>query len=66
VKTSPVLTCGFTAPDHFGTIHQGRDPRVVTVSSGEHKGGSIYFDDLTGERSYSPRAFYQQSKFATA
>jgi NAD(P)-dependent dehydrogenase (short-subunit alcohol dehydrogenase family) len=37
---------------------------VVTVSSAEHKGGSIHFDDLTGERSYSPRAFYQQSKFA--
>jgi NAD(P)-dependent dehydrogenase (short-subunit alcohol dehydrogenase family) len=48
----------------FGTIRQGRDPRVVTVSSGEHKGGSIHFDDLTGEGSYSPRAFYQQSKFA--
>jgi len=48
----------------FGAIRQGRDPRVVTVSSGEHKGGSIHFDDLTGERSYSPRAFYQQSKFA--
>jgi NAD(P)-dependent dehydrogenase (short-subunit alcohol dehydrogenase family) len=48
----------------FGTIRQGREPRVVTVSSGEHKGGSIHFDDLTGERSYSPRAFYQQSKFA--
>ncbi len=48
----------------FETIRHGRDPRVVTVSSGEHKGGSIHFDDLTGERSYSPRGFYQQSKFA--
>src|ERR1700729_342669 len=48
----------------FGTIRHGRDPRVVTVSSAEHKGGSIHFDDLTGERSYSPRPFYQQSKFA--
>lgn len=37
---------------------------MVTVTSGEHKGGSIHFDDLSGARSYSPRAFYQQSKFA--
>jgi NAD(P)-dependent dehydrogenase (short-subunit alcohol dehydrogenase family) len=48
----------------FGTIRRGRDARVVTVSSPEHRGGSIHFGDLTGERSYSPRAFYQQSKFA--
>jgi AcrR family transcriptional regulator len=41
-----------------------RPARVVTVSSSEHRGGSIHFDDLTGERSYSPRAFYQQSKLA--
>jgi NAD(P)-dependent dehydrogenase (short-subunit alcohol dehydrogenase family) len=48
----------------FDTIRRGQDARVVTVSSSEHKGGSIHFGDLTGERSYSPRAFYQQSKFA--
>ena len=48
----------------FEAIRRGQDPRVVTVSSAEHKGGSIHFDDLTGQRSYSPRAFYQQSKFA--
>jgi NAD(P)-dependent dehydrogenase (short-subunit alcohol dehydrogenase family) len=48
----------------FDVIRRGRDPRVVTVSSGEHRGGSIHFDDLTGEKSYSPRAFYQQSKLA--
>jgi len=48
----------------FDTIRHGQDARVVTVSSLEHKGGSIHFDDLTGEHSYSPRAFYQQSKFA--
>jgi NAD(P)-dependent dehydrogenase (short-subunit alcohol dehydrogenase family) len=46
------------------TIRRGRDARVVTITSPEHKGGSIHFDDLTGERSYSPRAFYQQSKLA--
>jgi NAD(P)-dependent dehydrogenase (short-subunit alcohol dehydrogenase family) len=48
----------------FATIRRGADARVVTVSSLEHKGGSIHFDDLTGERSYSPRGFYQQSKYA--
>ena len=48
----------------FDVIRRSQDARVVTVSSSEHKGGSIHFDDLTGERSYSPRAFYQQSKFA--
>ncbi|GGR10810.1 oxidoreductase [Streptomyces netropsis] len=45
-------------------LRAGRDPRVVTVSSTLHKNGSIRFDDLNGERSYSPRAFYAQSKFA--
>jgi NAD(P)-dependent dehydrogenase (short-subunit alcohol dehydrogenase family) len=48
----------------FDTICRGGDARVVTVSSLEHKRGSIHFDDLTGERSYSPRGFYRQSKFA--
>jgi len=48
----------------FDTIRRGRDPRVVTVSSLEHRGGAIHFSDLTGAVSYSPRAFYQQSKFA--
>jgi NAD(P)-dependent dehydrogenase (short-subunit alcohol dehydrogenase family) len=48
----------------FDTIRNGREARVVTVSSLEHKGGSIHFGDLTGERSYAPRAFYKQSKFA--
>jgi NAD(P)-dependent dehydrogenase (short-subunit alcohol dehydrogenase family) len=48
----------------FDAIRRGNDARVVTVSSLEHRGGSIHFDDLTGARSYSPRAFYRQSKFA--
>jgi NAD(P)-dependent dehydrogenase (short-subunit alcohol dehydrogenase family) len=48
----------------YDTIRRGRDARVVTVTSNLHKGGSIHFDDLSGERSYSPRTFYQQSKFA--
>ena len=48
----------------YETIARGRDARIVTVSSTMHKRGSINFDDLTGERSYSPTAFYCQSKFA--
>lgn len=48
----------------YDTLRRGRDARVVTVTSNLHKGGSIHFDDLSGERSYSPQAFYQQSKFA--
>ncbi|HEY0805067.1 MAG TPA: oxidoreductase [Pseudonocardiaceae bacterium] len=45
-------------------LRAGRDARVVTVSSYLHKRGSIHFDDLTGERKYSPTDFYAQSKFA--
>jgi NAD(P)-dependent dehydrogenase (short-subunit alcohol dehydrogenase family) len=48
----------------YDTIRRGRDARVVTVTSNLHKGGSIHFDDLSGEKSYSPQTFYQQSKFA--
>lgn len=48
----------------LGTLKGGTDPRVVTVSSMLHKGGSIDFDDITGERAYSPNAAYRQSKFA--
>ncbi|WP_370418041.1 oxidoreductase [Streptomyces sp. QH1-20] len=44
----------------------GRDPRVVTVSSTNHRQGRLFFDDLSGERKYSPMAFYNQSKFANA
>jgi NAD(P)-dependent dehydrogenase (short-subunit alcohol dehydrogenase family) len=48
----------------YDTIRRGRDARVVTVTSNLHKGGSIRFDDLNGEKSYSPQTFCQQSKFA--
>ncbi|MFC4945884.1 hypothetical protein [Pseudonocardia sp. GCM10023141] len=37
---------------------------MVTVSSALHKRGFIHFDDLDGERRYSPTEFYSQSKFA--
>ncbi|WP_433246276.1 oxidoreductase [Streptosporangium sp. CA-135522] len=45
-------------------LRTGRDPRVVTVTSTLHKNGSIHFDDPNGERLYSPRGFYAQSKYA--
>ncbi|MGH9882803.1 MAG: short-chain dehydrogenase, partial [Pyrinomonadaceae bacterium] len=46
------------------TLAASADARVVTISSNLHKRGFIHFDDLTGERNYSPIAFYAQSKFA--
>jgi NAD(P)-dependent dehydrogenase (short-subunit alcohol dehydrogenase family) len=39
-------------------------PRVVTVSSIAHRRGKIEFDNLQGERKYSPRGAYNQSKLA--
>jgi NAD(P)-dependent dehydrogenase (short-subunit alcohol dehydrogenase family) len=65
---------------HFGTNHLGHfaltgllldhiggaDPRVVTVSSLEHRPGRIDFDDLGWEHGYDPRAAYQRSKLANA
>jgi NAD(P)-dependent dehydrogenase (short-subunit alcohol dehydrogenase family) len=47
-------------------LRAGSDPRVVTVTSLEHRPGRIDFDDLQSERSYGPRQAYQQSKFANA
>lgn len=47
-------------------LTNGNDPRVVTVSSTNHRQGHLYFDDLSGERKYSPMGFYNQSKFANA
>src|SRR5947209_8684429 len=61
----------------FGTNHLGhfaltglllerlgraKDARVVTLSSLEHKGGHIHFDDLALEHGYAPRKAYRQSK----
>jgi len=45
-------------------LARGAAPRVVTVSSTEHKGGRINFDDLQLEHGYAPRKAYQQSKLA--
>ncbi|WP_030318130.1 oxidoreductase [Streptomyces flavochromogenes] len=50
----------------LGMLAAGRDPRVVTVSSINHRQGSLRLDDLTGERGYAPMTFYNQSKFANA
>ncbi|MFD5112935.1 oxidoreductase [Streptomyces sp. NPDC058391] len=47
-------------------LADGNDPRVVTVSSTNHRQGRLFFDDLAGEHTYSPMAFYNQSKFANA
>ncbi|MFE9621705.1 oxidoreductase [Streptomyces sp. NPDC006527] len=47
-------------------LSAGRDPRVVTVSSINHRQGVLRFDDLGGERGYRPMAFYNRSKFANA
>jgi NAD(P)-dependent dehydrogenase (short-subunit alcohol dehydrogenase family) len=47
-------------------LTEGADPRVVTVSSANHRQGRIFFDDLSGERKYSPMGFYNQSKLANA
>lgn len=44
----------------------GDDPRVVTVTSANHRRARIFFDDPTGERSYSPMGHYNQSKLAGA
>lgn len=44
----------------------GSDPRVVTVSSLEHRPGRIDFEDFPGMRDYHPRRAYQRSKLANA
>jgi NAD(P)-dependent dehydrogenase (short-subunit alcohol dehydrogenase family) len=45
-------------------LASGNQPRVVTVSSGEHHRGSIDFDDLMSERSYGQMTAYRRSKLA--
>ncbi|MFI7416808.1 oxidoreductase [Nonomuraea sp. NPDC049684] len=47
-------------------LAEGDDPRVVTVSSANHRQGRLFYDDLSGERTYAPMAYYNQSKFANA
>lgn len=45
-------------------LRRSRAPRVVTVSSTTHWGGRMRWDDLMGERRYSPWGAYAQSKLA--
>jgi NAD(P)-dependent dehydrogenase (short-subunit alcohol dehydrogenase family) len=45
-------------------LRNGRNPRVVTVSSIAARSGAIDFDDLQAERSYRPMRAYSQSKLA--
>ncbi|RNG34531.1 oxidoreductase [Streptomyces botrytidirepellens] len=47
-------------------LESGDNSRVVTVSSPNHRQGTIFFDDLSGERTYSPMGYYNQSKLANA
>ncbi len=48
------------------SLERSGSARVVTLSSNEHRGGRIDFDDLQHERSYNRRGAYQQSKLANA
>jgi NAD(P)-dependent dehydrogenase (short-subunit alcohol dehydrogenase family) len=59
------------ATNHFGPfaltgllIGALADARVVTVSSGAHRGGKIPFDDLQSERDYHRWRVYSNSKLA--
>lgn len=45
-------------------LHGPQDARVVTVSSLNHRGGQMRFDDLQGEHDYSRWGAYAQSKLA--
>ncbi|MEK8104228.1 SDR family NAD(P)-dependent oxidoreductase [Micromonospora sp. M12] len=47
-------------------LTEADDPRVVTISSLNHRQAKMRFDDLTGERGYSPMGFYNMSKLANA
>ncbi|MFD9075848.1 oxidoreductase [Streptomyces lasiicapitis] len=47
-------------------LSAGDNSRVVNVTSTNHRQGSLFFDDLSGERAYAPMAYYNQSKLAGA
>lgn len=45
-------------------LRQGRQARVVSLSSFANRNGAIDFDDLQSERQYRPMPAYAQSKLA--
>lgn len=45
-------------------LRNGRQPRVVSLSSVAARNGAIRFDDLQSRRDYKPMAAYAQSKLA--
>lgn len=45
-------------------LNQSPKGRIITVSSGLHKAGKIWFDDLQLEKSFSGMRAYSQSKLA--
>jgi len=45
-------------------LERAKAPRLVVVASSAHRWGTMHFDDLTGERSYSAWGRYGQSKLA--
>ena len=48
------------------SLERGKDPRIVTVASGFYRRvrGGLNFDDLQGEKRYSPIGAYARSKLA--
>jgi NAD(P)-dependent dehydrogenase (short-subunit alcohol dehydrogenase family) len=50
----------------LNALERSGSARIVTLSSIEHRGGRIDFDDLQMERDYTPRDSYQRSKLANA
>lgn len=48
------------------TLKRSAAPRVVTVSSMVHTGGSIAFDNMKGEKDFDPYRAYANSKLANA
>lgn len=47
-------------------LSRAQAPRVVTLSSNEHRRGHLHFDDLQLDRRYGSRKAYRQSKLANA
>ncbi|MDP3155938.1 MAG: oxidoreductase [Archangium sp.] len=45
-------------------LEAAKAPRVISVASTAHRMGTMNFDDLMGEKSYSPWSAYGQSKLA--